>query len=130
VAKPREVPNLSRRERQIMDVLYRLGEASAAQVHAALDEAPTLTTVRGLLRVLVQKGHARQSLDGQRYVYSAAIDRAAAGASMLPHVVETFFRGSPSQAMAALLGPNFKGVSRAELDRLSELIERARRKKK
>ena len=107
-----------------MDVVYRLARATAAEVHAELDDAPTYTTVRGILRILEQKGHLRHEEDGPRYVYFPSTPREDAAASVLSHVVRTFFDGSTSKAMAALLGgakPND-----AELARLAELIERAR----
>jgi predicted transcriptional regulator len=119
--------SLSRRERQIMDVVYRLGTATAADVHAALPDAPTYTTVRGLLRILVEKGHLLLARDGRRYVYRPVTPRPAAGASHLKHVVTTFFGGSAVDAMAALLGSQRNGVSDMELARLEALVARARR---
>jgi predicted transcriptional regulator len=119
--------SLSRRERQIMDVVYRLGTATAADVHAALPDAPTYTTVRGLLRILVDKGHLLLERDGRRYVYRPSTPRPAAGASHLKHVVATFFAGSPADAVAALLGSERNAVSDMELARLEALVARARR---
>jgi predicted transcriptional regulator len=119
------VPSLSRRERQILDVIYQLGRATAAEVTAALPDAPTSTTVRGLLRILERKGHVRHVLDGPRYIYLPRAPRDAAGASLLSHVVRTFFEGSSASAMAALLGKHER-LSDAELDRLAALIEDAR----
>ena len=110
-----------------MDVVYRLGRATAAEVTAELPDAPTYTTVRGLLRILEAKGHLRHEEDGPRYVYLPSQPREDAGASLLSHVVHTFFDGSPTRAVAALLGSDAP-PSDAELARLSELIERARRK--
>ena len=120
-------PQLSRREREIMDVIYRLEMATAADVHAAMHDAPTYTTVRGLLRILVAKGHLLQRQDGRRYVYLPATPRPTAGASYLKHVVKTFFSGSPADAMAALLGSEQGQVSDLELARLEDLVTRARR---
>jgi predicted transcriptional regulator len=120
-------PPLSRRERQIMDVVYRLEEATAADVHSAMQDAPTYTTVRGLLRILVDKGHLLQKQDGRRYVYLPATPRPAAGASHLRHVVSTFFAGSPADAMAALIGSDKGQVSDLELARLQDLVSRARK---
>lgn len=126
--KGREAPPpLSRRERQIMDVIYQLEMASAADVHAGMHDAPTYTTVRGLLRILVDKGHLLQKQDGRRYVYLPATSRRAAGASHLKHVVRTFFAGSPADAMASLLGSDKGQVSDLELARLEDLVTRARR---
>ncbi len=119
-------PPLSRRERQIMDVVYRLGKAAAGDVHAALPDAPTYTTVRGLLRVLVGKGHLRRQQDGRRYVYLPSTPRPMAGAASIVHVVRTFFAGSPADAMAALLGSAKERLSDAELARLGSLVAKAR----
>lgn len=118
---------LSRRERQILDVIYELGRATAAEVLERLPDAPTYTTVRGLLRVLEQKGHVRHEEDAGRYVYFPTVTRQKAARSALRHVVRTFFDDSPSRAMAALLGTQ-REVSDDELARLEELIARARRK--
>lgn len=113
-----------------MDVVYRLGLASAADIHAALPDAPTYTSVRGLLRILVEKQHLLYDLDGRRYMYRAATSRPTAGASSMSHVVKTFFAGSAADAMAALLGSEKDGISDAELARLSELVQHARRSRK
>ena len=110
-----------------MDVIYRLETATAADVHAAMPDAPTYTTVRGLLRILVDKGHLLQQQDGRRYVYLPATSRPTAGASHLKHVVRTFFAGSPADAMAALLGSERHRFSEAELARLAQLVSEARR---
>lgn len=118
--------DLSRRERQILEILYRLGHATAAEVSGQMTDAPTYTTVRGLLRILEQKGHIRHQDDGVRYVYSPTLPRTRAGASVLAHVIRTFFNGSPADAMAALLGSSTK-VSEEELQRLTRLLEQARK---
>lgn len=123
----RRIPfDLSRRERQILEILYHLGHASAAEVSAQMSDAPTYTTVRGLLRVLERKGHIRHVEDGVRFVYSPVMPKASAGPSVLTHVIRTFFNGSPADAMAALLGSSSK-VSEEELQRLTRLVERARK---
>ena len=122
-------PRLSKREREIMDVIYRLGRANAAEVHEQLADAPTYTTVRGLLRILEEKGHLRHEQDGQRYVYVPSTPRDDAGASQLTHVVRTFFDGSASKAMAALLGSG-EARSEDELKRLQQLIDQARSRKR
>lgn len=119
-------PSLSKRERQIMDVLHRRGRATAAEITAALDDAPTNTTVRTLLRILVDKGHARFERDGKSYVYRPAADREEVGASMMTYVVRTFFGGSPAKAMAALLGRERDTLTEAQLARLERLIAEAR----
>jgi predicted transcriptional regulator len=110
-----------------MDVIYRLGRASAADVAAALPDAPTYTTVRGLLRILERKGHVRHVTEGQRYVYLPCAPRESAGVSLLSHVVRTFFSGSTASAVAALLGRTGR-LTDAELRRLSALIDEARAK--
>jgi BlaI family transcriptional regulator, penicillinase repressor len=119
-------PPLSKRERQIMDVVYRRGRATAAEVHEELPDAPTYTTVRGLLRILEEKGHLQHAEEGPRYVYRPSTPREDAGASLLSHVVSTFFDGSAAKAMAALLGSSAGRVNDADLERLAELVERAR----
>lgn len=121
--------DLSRRERQILEVIYRLGRATANEVLEQMPDAPTYTTVRGLLRVLESKGQVRHEDDGGRYVYYPVVTKQSAAKSVLRNVVSTFFDGSPSEAMAALLGGE-KKISGEELDRLAELVERARRKEK
>lgn len=121
--------NLSRRERQLLEVLFRLGRATASDVLAELPDAPTYTTVRGLLRVLESKGHIQHEEDGSRYVYFPTMTKQRAAKSVLRNVVSTFFDGSPSRAMAALLGGE-RTLSEEELDQLSDLVERARRKEK
>lgn len=118
---------LSRRERQILDVIYHLGRATASDVLERLPDAPTYTTVRGLLRALEAKGQVRHEEEGGRYVYIPTLTKQRAAKSALKHVVQTFFDGSPVDAMAALLG-NERALSEQEIERLSEIVERARRK--
>ena len=118
---------LSRRERQIIDVLYRRGRATAAEVMADLPGDPSYSTVRTQLRVLEAKGHVRHEDDGQRYVYSPAVPRGTVRRSALKHLVETFFDGSVEQTVAALLGAGADRLSEAELERIAELIEKARK---
>jgi predicted transcriptional regulator len=113
-----------------MDVVYRLGRVTAADVLAALPDPPTYTAIRGLLRILVEKGHLSHEREGRRYVYRPSTPRAAAGASWLSHVVRTFFDGSPSDAMAALLGSRTDRISAAELERLARTVADARRTRK
>jgi BlaI family penicillinase repressor len=122
--KPPEA--LSRRERQILDVIYHLGRATASEVLERLPDAPTYTTIRGLLRVLESKGHVRHEEEGGRYVYFPTLNKERAAKSALKHVVSTFFDGSPAAAMAALLG-NERRLTEHEIDRLAELVERARK---
>ncbi|HET9369242.1 MAG TPA: BlaI/MecI/CopY family transcriptional regulator, partial [Vicinamibacterales bacterium] len=118
---------LSRRERQIMDSLYRRGRATAAEVQADLPGRPSDSTVRTQLRVLETKGHVRHETEGQRYVYLPAVPRHAARRSALRHLVDTFFDGSAEKVVGALLGADAGKLSDAELARIAELIERARK---
>lgn len=117
---------LSRRERQIMDVLFRRGRATAAEVMEDLPGTPSYSTVRTQLRVLEEKGHVRHEDDGVRYVYVPAVRRGTARKSALKHLVDTFFDGSAEKAVAALLGGEASRVSSEELDRIAELIAKAR----
>ena len=119
--------NLSRRERQIMDLLFQRGRATAAEVQEGLPEAPSYSAVRALLRILEDKGHVRHEQDGPRYVYVPKADRERARQSALKHVVQTFFDGSAEQAMAALLGTEAPRMAPVELERLAALIEQARK---
>jgi predicted transcriptional regulator len=118
---------LSRRERQIMDVLYRRGRATAAEVMAELPGEPNYSTVRTQLRVLEDKGHVRHEEEGLRYVYAPAVPRHAARKSALKHLVDTFFDGSAEQVVAAVLGGEASRLSDEDLERISELIEKARK---
>ncbi|HEX2721494.1 MAG TPA: BlaI/MecI/CopY family transcriptional regulator [Gemmatimonadaceae bacterium] len=117
---------LSRRERQIMDIVYRLGSATAAEVQANLPEAPSYSAVRALLRILEEKGHLKHAYDGPRYVYAPVVSRPAAQKSALRQIVKTFFEGSTSNAVAALLDMS-GDLSKAELDRLASIVEQAKR---
>lgn len=116
---------LSRRERQIMDILYRQERATAAEVMAALPGDPTYSTVRTQLRVLEDKGHVRHEEDGLRYVYFPAVPRSTARKSALRHLVETFFDGSAERAVAALLGGEAARLSDEELERISDMVRKA-----
>jgi predicted transcriptional regulator len=120
-------PHLSRRERQIMDILHRRGRATVADVMADLTGEPAYSTVRAQLRVLEEKGHIRHEEEQLRYVYLPAQSHRVASRSALKHVLDTFFQGSPEQIVEAILGRDGSGVSREELDRIADLIERARR---
>ncbi len=119
--------DLSRRERQIMDVVYRLGAATVADVLAGIPEAPSYSTVRALMRVLTDKGQLTYSSDGPRYVYRATTPREDARDTALQRVLSTFFDGSPSEAMAALMALPDADLSADELDQLEALIQEARR---
>src|SRR5436305_15324665 len=117
---------LTRRERQIMDILYRRGRATAAEVMEDLSGHPNSSTVRTQLRVLEEKGHVRHEEEGLRYVYMAAVPRAAARRSALRHVVDTFFDGSAEKVVGALLGGEAARLSDDELERLADLIAKAK----
>lgn len=118
---------LSRRERQIMDVVYRLGEATVADVRASITDAPSYSAVRALMRVLTEKGELTHTQDGPRYVYRPTTPREEASASALQRVLSTFFDGSPSQAMAALMDLSSGDLTDDELDELETLVHNARR---
>jgi predicted transcriptional regulator len=118
---------LSRRERQIMDILYRRGRATAGEVMEELTGEPSYSTVRTQLRVLEDKGHVRHEEEGLRYVYVPAVPRHAARKSALRHLVNTFFEGSAEKTVAALLGGEAARMSDEELDRIADLVEKARR---
>jgi len=120
-------PDLSRRERQILDVLYKAGRATAAEVQEAMPAAPSYSAVRTLLRILEDKGHVRHEQDGARYVYLPTVARDAAKRSALRHLLNTFFEGSTTQAIAALLDDDASHLSNSDLDRLSVAIKRARK---
>jgi BlaI family transcriptional regulator, penicillinase repressor len=123
----RRVPTmLTRRERQIMDELYRLGRATAAEILKSLDGAPTYSTVRTQLRVLERKGHVKHEEEGLRYVYMPRVPRHSARRSALKHLVDTFFEGSTAKAVAALLGGEASRVSDEELARIEDLVKNAR----
>ena len=122
-------PRLSRREREILDVLYLRGEATAAQVLEAMPDPPSYSAVRALLRILEDKGHVRHIQDGPRYVYLATTPRDSAAQSALRHLVQTFYDGSPGQAISALLGAE-QGLSDSELDRISAAVRQARQQGK
>ena len=121
---------LSRRERQIMDVLYSRGSATAAEVQHTIPDAPGYSAVRALLRILEEKGHVKHSYDGPRYVYAPVVSRPVAQKSALRQLVKTFFDGSTSNAVAALLDMSGKDLSESELDRLSKIVEQAKREEK
>ena len=119
--------DLSRRERQIIDILYARGSATAAEVQAALPEPPSYSAVRAMLRILEDKGHARHEQDGPRYIYKPTVARNNASKSAMRHMLHTFFDGSAEQAISALLDDHSVHLSDAELDRLARLIAHARK---
>src|SRR3990170_3382594 len=125
---PRPLPPArARRERQIMDILFRRGRATAAEVMEDLPGEPSYSTVRTQLRVLEEKGHVRHEEDGVRFIYMPAVARHAARKSALRHLIETFFDGFSEKAVAALLGGEGSKLSDEQLDRIADLIARARK---
>lgn len=124
--KKRPYRDLSRRERQIMDIIYRRGRATVAQVLEELPDPPSYSAVRAMLRVLEEKGHLEHEQEGPRYVYSPTLPRERARRSALRRLLDTFFEGSPEEAVAALLDMS-ADLTDEELERLSRLIEEARK---
>ena len=120
-------PPLARRERQIMDLIYRLGRASAAEVADGLSDPPSYSTIRALLRVLETKGHLKHEIDGPRYVYVPIVPRERARESALRQIVNTFFDGSSAAAAAALLDLSDTRMDQTELKRLAGLVAQAKR---
>jgi predicted transcriptional regulator len=117
----------SRREREIMDVLYRLGKASAAQILEQLADPPTYTAIRTHLTILEKKGHVRHASDGTRYIYEPLVAREQMGRHAIDSLLQTFFDNSVERAVTALLSREDIAMSRDELDRLSRLIENAKK---
>lgn len=118
-------PTLSRREREVMDVLYRLGAATVAEVMDELADPPTYSAVRSTLRILEEKGHIAHREDGPRYVYAPAVGLEKARRAALDHVVDTFFEGSAEQALAALLRRSDLEMTETQIERLAGAIRRA-----
>ena len=118
---------LSRRERQIMDIIFARGQVSAAEVHEALPDRPSYSTVRALLRILEDKGHVRHKPVGGKYIYLPTQSPKQAARSALRRLLKTFFNGSTEQAMAALLESADTRPNEQELDRLAQLIEKAKK---
>lgn len=127
MSRPPALTQLSRRERQIMDVVYRLGKAAVNDVLERLPDPPSYSAVRALMRILEEKGHLKHEQDGPRYVYIPTVPRDAAQGAALSHMVRTFFGGSTEAAVAALLELPEHGLSENELSRLSHLIDEARK---
>jgi BlaI family penicillinase repressor len=127
-AKKLAPPDVSRRERQILDVLYRVGRATVAEIQAGMPKAPGYSAVRTLLRILEEKGHVRHEQDGARYVYLPSVKPDQAKRSALRHLLYTFFEGSATQAIAALLDEDSNRLSADDWKRLTEMIDVARKK--
>ncbi|HXU15077.1 MAG TPA: BlaI/MecI/CopY family transcriptional regulator [Terriglobales bacterium] len=121
--------HLSRRERQILDVLYRLGRANAADIRRELPDPPSYSAVRAMLRILEDKGHVRHIEEGLRYMYMPVVSRDRVRHSALRYLVETFFGGSPAEAATALLDSSAGKLSELELERLSEMIRKAKQER-
>ena len=122
--------DLSRRERQIMDVIYTLGRATAVEVHERVPDAPSRTAVRTILRILEGKGHITHVQEGQTHIYRPTFPRSAAQRSATRHLLQTFFGGSPTAAIATLLDATETPLSDAEHEELIDLIERSRQNRK
>jgi BlaI family transcriptional regulator, penicillinase repressor len=124
---PKALANLGRRERQIMDIVVRRPRSSVAEVLAELPDPPSYSAVRGMLRLLEDKGYVRHEWDGPRFVFVATADPARLREDAVSHLVETFFDNSTESAMVALLDHKERKLTRDELDRLSRLIDKARK---
>jgi BlaI family penicillinase repressor len=120
--------SLSRREREIMDILYHRGKATASEVRETMPDAPSYSAVRAMLRILEEKGHTRHESEGLRYIYSPTVPRDKAKRSAVKHLLSTFFNDSPEQIVAALL--DGERLTTAELDRMAQMIEQARKEGK
>jgi predicted transcriptional regulator len=122
--------SLSRRERQIMDILYRQGRASASEVRQSMDDAPSYSAVRAMLRVLEEKGHVKHVEAGLKYVYLPTVTQEKAKRSAVKHLLDTFFQGAPDQIVATLLDVSSTRLTGEELERMAALIEQARKEGK
>ena len=123
-------PSLSRRERQILEILYQRGKASASEVREAMPDAPSYSAVRTLLRVLEDKGHVKHRAEGLRYVYTPIIGLEKAKRGAVKHLLETYFEGQPEQIVAALLDVSSTRLTAEELDRMTALIDKAKKEGK
>jgi len=121
---------LSRRERQIMDILYQSGKASASDVQKAMPDPPSYSAVRAMLRTLEEKGHIRHEADGLKFIYMPVENKDKVKRSTIRHMMRTFFGDSPEQVVAALLDGSAKKLTEEELNRMAEMIEKARRESK
>jgi BlaI family transcriptional regulator, penicillinase repressor len=121
---------LSRRERQIMDVIYERERATAAEILAAIPDPPSYSAIRATLRILEEKGHLRHEEKDQRYVFIPVVAKKRASVPALKHLIDTFFEGRPERVVATLLDPSAGKLSAEELDRMAQMIERAKRERK
>ena len=124
---PNSQKNLSRRERQIMDIIYQLGQATAAEVLENLPDPPSYSAVRAMLKILEDKGHLRHKQQGPRYVFLPKVSREKAKRSAVQHLLQTFFDGSAESAVATLLDVSRSDLSNEDLDRLNSLISQAKK---
>ena len=122
-----EPGHLSRRERQIMDVLYRCGRATVVEVREAIPDAPSYSSIRTILRILEEKGHISHLLESGRYVYAPRVKRERATRFALQHLLDTFFGGSAEKAVVTLLDESANSLSEEELDRIEQMVEKARK---
>ena len=118
---------MSRRERQIMEILYQRGQASVSEVRAAMNDAPSYSAVRAMLRVLKDKGHVKHQAEGLKYMYRPVVNREKAKRSALKSLVDTFFNDRPDEVVAALLDVSSRRLTAEELDRMAAMINEARR---
>ncbi len=118
---------LSRRERQIMEILYQHGKATAAEVREAMEDAPSYSAVRAMLRTLEEKGHVKHRAEDLKYVYLPTIARDKAKRSAVKQLIDTFFNESPEQVVAALLDVSSQNLSTDQLDRMAAMIDKARK---
>jgi predicted transcriptional regulator len=121
---------LSRRERQIMEILYRQGKVSVSQVMEAMPDAPGYSAVRAMMRVLEEKGHVRHQAEGLKYVYLPVVARERAKRSAVKHLLDTFFSEVPEQVVAALLDVSSSRLTKDDLDRMAAMIDKARKEGK
>jgi predicted transcriptional regulator len=121
---------LSRRERQIMEILYRDGKVSVSQVMEAMEDAPGYSAVRAMMRVLEEKGHVKHQAEGLKYVYLPVVAREKAKRSAVKHLLDTFFSEAPEQVVAALLDVSSNRLTAEELDRMAAMIDKARKEGK
>ena len=124
------VAGLSRRERQILEILYQRGKASASEVRASMEDAPSYSAVRTLLKVLEDKGHVKHRAEGLTYVYVPTLGPEKAKRTAVQHLLDTYFGGSPEQIVAALLDVSSTKLTSQELDRMAALIEKAKKEGK
>jgi BlaI family penicillinase repressor len=129
-SKKTDDPDLSRRERQIMDVLFARGRATGQEIQEGLPDKPNYSSVRTILRVLERKGYVRHAEEGLRYVYEPTVPREAASRSALQRIIRTFFDGSAKEAVAALLDPAAFDLSEEELKELARMVDRAKKERR